>query len=191
MEKIEMEILALANSESQPSSFVVILKERHHNRRLPIVIGSAEAQSIAMALQDITPNRPLTHDLMKASLLALEVTLLEIVIADLVDGVFFAKLVYLKPDGTMLEIDSRTSDALALALRFSCPIFANERVLDEAAIAVEEPSDDFFAAQPVPDSPLSTYSTADLKQMLEDALAGENYERAAEIRDELKRRNDR
>ncbi len=190
MEKIEMDILALANSETQPNSFVVILKEKHNNRRLPVVIGGFEAQAIALALQDIKPNRPMTHDLFKESLVAMEIYLLEVIISSLQEGIFYATLTYMKPDGSTLDVDSRTSDALALAVRFGCPIYANAAVLDEAAISVEEEAEE-IAGEPSelrPDAPLSSYSNKDLEHLLEEALGNEDYERAAEIRDELKSR---
>ncbi|MFN7120176.1 MAG: bifunctional nuclease domain-containing protein [Saprospiraceae bacterium] len=191
-----MDILALANSETQPNSFVVILKEKLGNRRLPVVIGGFEAQAIALALQDIKPNRPMTHDLFKESLVALNVYLLEILISELREGVFYATLVYLKPDGSTLDVDSRTSDALALAVRFGCPIYANAYVLEEAAIAVEEEDDDealeaTLRAATDPDAPLSSFSSIDLEQQLNDALSNEDYERAAEIRDELRNRKEK
>lgn len=189
MEKIEMDILALANSETQPNSFVIILKEKYGKRRLPVVIGGFEAQAIALALQDITPNRPMTHDLFKESLVALEVYLLEALISNLQEGVFYSTLVYLKPEGSTLEVDSRTSDALALAVRFGCPIYANATVLEEAAIAVEEEEDQEVALLDSEKEPLlSSFSSQELEQLLSESLASENYERAAEIRDELKNR---
>ncbi len=191
MEKIEMDILALANSETQPNSFVVILKEKYGNRRLPVVIGGFEAQAIALALQDIKPNRPMTHDLFKESLSALDVRLLEAIISNLREGIFYANLTYLRPDGTTLDVDSRTSDALALAVRFGCPIYADATVLDEAAIAVEEGEEEGMEAPtPSPDQPLSSYKITDLQKLLEDALEKEDYERAAEIRDEIQSRSD-
>jgi hypothetical protein len=193
MEKIEMEILALANSETQPNSFVVILKEKEGNRRLPVVIGGFEAQAIALALQDIKPNRPMTHDLFRNSLNALDVQLLEAIISNLQEGIFYANLMYLRPDGTTLDVDSRTSDALALAVRFGCPIYADASVLDEAAIAVEEGEEEGIemeTAKPSPDQPLSSYRITDLQKLLEDALEKEDYERAAEIRDEIQSRSD-
>ena len=191
MEKIEMDILALANSETQPNSFVVILKEKYGNRRLPVVIGGFEAQAIALALQDIKPNRPMTHDLFKESLVALEVYLMEAIISNLQEGIFYATLVYMKPDGATMEVDSRTSDALALAVRFGCSIYANASVLDEAAIAVEDEDSDEEVPMPAPGSPLSTYTTTDLEKLLEDALSKEDYEKAAEIRDEIKSRTEK
>ncbi len=186
-----MDILALANSETQPNSFVVILKEKYGNRRLPVVIGGFEAQAIALALQDIKPNRPMTHDLFKESLVALEVYLMEAIISNLQEGIFYATLVYMKPDGATMEVDSRTSDALALAVRFGCSIYANASVLDEAAIAVEEEGSDEEIPMPAPGSPLSTYTTTDLEKLLEDALSKEDYEKAAEIRDEIKSRTEK
>lgn len=186
-----MDILALVNSETQPNSFVVILKEKFDNRRLPVVIGGFEAQAIALALQDIKPNRPMTHDLFKESLVSLEVYLLEIIISSLQEGIFYATLVYIKPDGSTLEVDSRTSDAIALAVRFGCPIFANASVLDEAAIAVEDEEDELVgeaSSTPRPGSPLSSYSTRDLEKLLDEALSSEEYEKAAKIRDELNNR---
>lgn len=186
-----MDILALANSETQPNSFVVILKEKYGNRRLPVVIGGFEAQAIALALQDIKPNRPMTHDLFKESLSALDVRLLEAIISNLREGIFYANLTYLRPDGTTLDVDSRTSDALALAVRFGCPIYADATVLDEAAIAVEEGEEEGMEAPtPSPDQPLSSYKITDLQKLLEDALEKEDYERAAEIRDEIQSRSD-
>lgn len=191
-----MDILALANSETQPNSFVIILKEKFGNRRLPVVIGGFEAQAIALALQDIKPNRPMTHDLFKESLVALNVYLLEAQISELREGVFYATLVYLRPDGSTLDVDSRTSDALALAVRFGCPIYADATVLEEAAIAVEEEDEDealeaTLRSTTDPNAPLSSYSSIDLEQLLNDALANENYERAAEIRDELRNRKEK
>lgn len=192
-----MDILALANSETQPNSFVIILKEKLGNRRLPVVIGGFEAQAIALALQDIKPNRPMTHDLFKESLVALDVYLLEALISELREGVFYANLVYLKPDGATLDVDSRTSDALAMAVRFGCPIYANASVLEEAAIAVEEEEEEDEALEATlravtdPNAPLSSYSSGDLEQQLNDALSNEDYERAAEIRDELRNRKEK
>lgn len=187
-----MEILALANSETQPNSFVVILKEKEGNRRLPVVIGGFEAQAIALSLQDIKPNRPMTHDLFKESLVSLDVFLTEAVISNLQEGIFYATLIYLKPDGSKLDVDSRTSDALALAVRFGCPIYADADVLDEAAIAVEEGEEEEKPAPlPKTDAPLSSYKINDLQKLLEDALGKEDYERAAEIRDEIQSRSER
>lgn len=185
MDKIKLIIAAIANSESQPNSFVVILKEEMGNRRLPIVIGGFEAQAIAIAVEGIKPNRPLTHDLFKNSLTSLGIQLKEVLVSDLKGGIFYATLFYLQPDGSIVELDARTSDAIALAIRFQCPIYAMAFILDEAGIALEEPSEDQL---PDKEEVLTEYSSSDLERMLNDALENENYEKAAEIRDELNRR---
>jgi bifunctional DNase/RNase len=191
MERVELNIIALANSESQPNSFVVILKEETGERRLPVVIGGFEAQAIAIAIENIKPNRPLTHDLFKNTLVTLGIDLEEIVISDLKHGIFYATLVCRKADGSIVELDSRTSDALALAVRFGCPIYAYEFILGEAGIALENAEEESVAppAKPTaPEAPLTKFTTEDLQKKLDEALNQENYERAAQIRDELKRR---
>jgi bifunctional DNase/RNase len=180
-----MQIVAIANSESQPNSFVVVLKETNGNRRLPVVVGGFEAQAIAIAVESIQPNRPLTHDLFKTTLIAMGANLLEVIIAELKEGVFFASLVCQKENGEIVDLDSRTSDAIALAVRFGCPIYANGEILDEAGIALEEPSIKPLAARKIS---LEDNSLEQLKQQLDEALSNEDYERAAAIRDELRRR---
>lgn len=193
MEKKELNIVALANSESQPNSFVVVLKEESGERRLPVVIGGFEAQAIAIAIENIRPNRPLTHDLFKNALVTLGIDLVEIVISNLKHGIFYATLVCKQTDGTVVELDSRTSDALALAVRFGCPIFAYEFILSEAGIVLEGTGED---QTPIPQTSTKTepeslkkFSIEDLQKELDEALTKENYERAAQIRDELKRRD--
>ncbi len=191
MKKKELNIIALANSESQPNSFVVILKEEAGTRRLPVVIGGFEAQAIAIAIENIQPNRPLTHDLFKNALIAIGVDLKEIVISDLKNNIFYATLFFEHPDGSIVELDSRTSDALALAIRFGCPIFANESILDKAGIELENedtPTETTTRDQPIEEQSLTSLTEEELKELLEKALSGENYERAADIRDEIKRR---
>lgn len=191
MKKQELNIIALANSESQPNSFVVILKEESGTRRLPVVIGGFEAQAIAIAIENIQPNRPLTHDLFKNTLVSIGVDLKEIIISDLKNNVFYASLILEQADGTVVELDSRTSDAIALAIRFGCPIFAYEQILDKAGIELDEQTSNIEKENKAVelDHPLSKYALNDLTKMLNDALNGEDYERAAQIRDELKRRN--
>ena len=162
-------------------------------RRLPIVIGGFEAQAIALAVEGIQPNRPLTHDLFRNTLQQIGVDLKEIVISDLRQGIFFATLICQIADGSFVELDSRTSDALALAVRFSCPIYTYPFILDRAGVAWEPQSGEPAAAQaaaaaPKPGQPLGSYSDEDLKKLLDAALNEENYERAAEIRDEMQRR---
>lgn len=196
MKKIGLEIVALSHSVSQSHNYAVVLGEEDGKRRLPIVIGSYEAQAIAVAMERMTPNRPLTHDLFRNALETFEIELKEVVINNLLDGIFYARLVCIK-DGEFIEIDSRTSDALALAVRFDCPIYTYEFILDAAGIVMddeedeedlvlEEVGDDEEDEEP---SSLGAYSTEALNKMLEEVLADENYERAAEIRDELRRRN--
>lgn len=195
MKKIELDIVALSHSVTQSHNYAVVLGEQEGSRRLPIVIGGFEAQAIAVAMERMTPNRPLTHDLFKNALDTFEIELKEVVINNLLDGIFYARLVCMK-DGEMIEIDSRTSDALAMAVRFDCPIFTYEFILDAAGVILEEPEE--VASQPSSSTKakkkksksnsLSQYSDEDLDKMLSEVLGEEDYERAAEIRDEIKRR---
>lgn len=187
MQKIEMSIAALANSEPQSNNFIVILKENSGDRRLPVVIGGFEAQAIAIAIESIRPSRPLSHDLFKNVLDQLEVNLDEVIISDLRNNIFYATLVCRKWDGTQLEIDSRTSDAIALAVRFGCPIYAYDFILDEAGVIVENEAAN-EADRPIEQSSqIKGKSMEELRSMLEKALEKEDYETAAKIRDELKR----
>lgn len=184
-----MSIVALAQSETQSNSFIVLLKEETGGRRLPIVIGGFEAQAIALAVEGIQPNRPLTHDLFKNTLQQIGVNLKEIVISDLRQGIFYATLVCQVQNGNVVELDSRTSDALALAVRFSCPIYTYSSILDRAGVTWQaEGAEGEPAVAPAEDQPLRTYSVEELESLLEKALGEENYERAAEIRDEIQRR---
>ena len=137
MKKIELEIVALSHSITQTHSYAVVLGEVNGLRRLPIVIGGFEAQAIAVALEKMQPSRPLTHDLMKNFMTGFNIELHEIIICDLQEGIFYSKLVCSSEKDT-LEIDSRTSDALALAVRFGCPIYTYENILDSAGILMEE-----------------------------------------------------
>jgi len=195
MKKIELDIVALSHSVTQSHNYAVVLGEQEGSRRLPIVIGGFEAQAIAVAMERMTPNRPLTHDLFKNALDTFEIELKEVVINNLLDGIFYARLICMK-GGEMIEIDSRTSDALAMAVRFNCPIFTYEFILDAAGVILEEPEE--AVAQPsssskkkkkkIKSNSLSQYSDEDLGKMLGEVLGEEDYERAAEIRDEIKRR---
>jgi len=201
MKKIELDIVALSHSVTQSHNYAVVLGEQHGSRRLPIVIGGFEAQAIAVAMERMNPNRPLTHDLFKNALETFDVELKEVVINNLLDGIFYARLVCLK-DGKIVEIDSRTSDALALAVRFDCPIYTYEFILDAAGVILEDPEEgegeEGASVEPAEpkrkrkkagkDTALSQYSEEDLTKMLSDVLSDEDYERAAEIRDELNKR---
>jgi bifunctional DNase/RNase len=194
MKKIELDIVALSHSVAQSHNYAVVLGEKEGSRRLPIVIGGFEAQAIAVAMEGMTPNRPLTHDLFKNTLETFKVDLQEIVINNLLDGIFYARLVCMQ-DGERIEVDSRTSDALAMAVRFQCPIYTYEFILDAAGIILEEDdeeevgytTDEEVESARTSDS-LSSFSIDALQKMLEEVLEEENYERAAKIRDEIDRR---
>ncbi len=195
MKKIELDIVALSHSVTQSHNYAVVLGEMEGVRRLPIVIGGAEAQSIAIAMERMTPNRPLTHDLLKNTMLTFNVELKEVVINNLHEGVFYARLVCIK-DGDEVEVDSRTSDALALAVRFGCPIFTYEFILEAAGVVLEE-EDEQEEQKPAKrkrkkkgKTPMTERSIEELNTMLEEVLAKEDYEKAAKIRDELNRRQE-
>lgn len=193
MKKIELDIVALSHSVTQSHNYAVVLGEQNGSRRLPIVIGGFEAQAIAVAMERMTPNRPLTHDLFKNALETFGVELQEVIINKLVDGIFYARLICFR-NGEMVEIDSRTSDALAMAVRFNCPIFTYDFILDAAGVILEDTEEKPKASRrkrskkPKAGTTLKQYSVEDLSKMLDDVLAEEDYERAAEIRDEIKRR---
>lgn len=190
MNKVELQIVALSHSMTQSQNYAVVLGEKEGARRLPIVIGGFEAQAIAVAMEKLSPNRPLTHDLLKNAFDAFGIDLREIVISNLVDGIFYSKLVCDR-DGEIIEIDSRTSDAIALAVRYDCPIYTHEFILEAAGVILEEPD---AADRPKKKEPkkkkedLSTLSLDDLQSMLDEALGNEDYEKAAKIRDELNHR---
>jgi bifunctional DNase/RNase len=191
MKKIELDIVALSHSVTQSHNYAVVLGEHNGARRLPIVIGGFEAQAIAVAMERMTPNRPLTHDLFKNALDIFQIGLKEVVINNLLDGIFYARLIC-ERDGEIIEIDSRTSDALAMAVRFNCPIFTYEFILETAGVVLEEPEEGVPAPRKAPvrksQSSLTSYSTEELSKMLEEVLGKEDYEQAAKIRDEINRR---
>ena len=193
MKKIELEIVALSHSITQTHSYAVVLGEINGLRRLPIVIGGFEAQAIAVALERMQPSRPLTHDLMKNFMHAFNVELMEIIINDLQEGIFYSKLVCVSEHDTV-EIDSRTSDALALAVRFGCPIYTYENILENAGILMEDEKNQKKSEIPVLDPSsislrdLGKLSVLELEKLLSEVLEQEDYIRAIEIRDELKKR---
>ncbi|MFI5187226.1 MAG: bifunctional nuclease family protein [Chitinophagales bacterium] len=198
MKKIELEIVALSHSITQTHSYAVVLGEVNGLRRLPIVIGGFEAQAIAVALEKMQPSRPLTHDLMKNFMNAFAVELNEIIINDLQEGIFFSKLVCSTEHDTV-EIDSRTSDALALAVRFGCPIYTYENILESAGIMMEETSGKKKKAsqgEVVEDvrtgnEDLKAMSMEELNILLNEVLESEDYIRAIAIRDEINSRKKR
>lgn len=196
-----MEILGLSSSQSQSGSFALVLGEKPGKRRLPIIIGMFEAQAIAIEIEKIIPNRPMTHDLFKSFAGSFNFTIKEIIISDLKEGVFFAKIVC-ENDNKFIEIDSRPSDAIAIGLRFNAPIYTYEAILSEAGIELsdeeeEEPDiqKELAQIQPKKDKPttspeeLKDVSVDKLKEMLDKAIEQEDYEKAAKIRDEINKRN--
>jgi bifunctional DNase/RNase len=194
MKKIELEIVALSHSITQTHSYAVVLGEVAGLRRLPIVIGGFEAQAIAVALEKMQPSRPLTHDLMKNFMTAFAIELHEIVISDLQEGIFYSKLVC-SSDNDTIEIDSRTSDALALAVRFGCPVYTYEHILESAGILMEDAGatkkgkrTPATVEEESGSSDLKAMSLDDLETLLNDVLEQEDYIRAIAIRDEIKNR---
>ncbi len=198
MDKIKLEILGLSPSQSQSGSFALVLGEEYGNRRLPIIIGMFEAQAIAIEIEKIVPNRPMTHDLFKQFAEKFKFTVREIMISDLREGIFFAKIVC--SDGVRETIiDARPSDAIAIGIRFSVPIYTNESILSEAGITASGSEEDEDQEELVQSSnrpsnrsfsdQLKNASAEELQRMLDEALGNEEYERAAKIRDEMSKRN--
>jgi uncharacterized protein len=202
MKKVKLDIVGLSYSQTQSGAYALVLGEVNGRRRLPIIIGAFEAQAIAIEIEKMTPTRPLTHDLFKSFAQAYQIDVTEIIIYNLVDGVFFAKLIC--TDGqTTQEIDARTSDAIALAVRFNAVIYTYEFILSSAGIVIEgndflflenmEPitkehsSEDMQTS--IPGSGYQSLTIEELQQKLEEALAEEAYEKAARIRDEIAKRN--
>jgi uncharacterized protein len=196
---IELEILGLSSNHSQSGSFTLVMGEIGGSRRLPIVIGMFEAQAIAIEIEKIIPNRPMTHDLFKSFSSNFNFSIDHILISDMREGVFYAKLVC-KNAAKTVEIDTRPSDAIAIAVRFDAPIFCVSKVMSEASIEFNEeeekkdPQKQVKSAKTAAASPRSTDSLKDfsldkLNQMLDKAIINEDYEKAARIRDEINRRN--
>ena len=197
MKKIELEIVALSHSITQTHSYAVVLGEVNGLRRLPIVIGGFEAQAIAVALERMQPSRPLTHDLMKNFMMAFNVELHEVIICDLQEGIFYSKLLCSNENDTV-EIDSRTSDALALAVRFGCPIYTYENILENAGILMEDTGTKkkkAVVSSTSEDSSthedLKNLSLEELNTLLNDVLEQEDYIRAIAIRDEINSRRNK
>ena len=204
MDKIRLEILGLSSSQSQSGSFALVLGEVKGSRRLPIIIGMFEAQAIAIEIEKITPNRPMTHDLFVKFAEVFEYTVQEVIIYDLKEGIFYAKLIC-TGDNQIKEIDARPSDAIAIGLRFGAPIYTSEKILSEAGIILNESEEEESdaggdeaeetpaesAAMPVrsKQTRIEDISSEQLKVMLDEAIKQEDYERAAKIRDELGKRN--
>jgi len=200
MKKIKLDIVGLSYSQTQSGAYALVLGEISGRRRLPIIIGSFEAQAIAIEIEKMTPSRPLTHDLFKSFADAYHINVQEIIIYNLVDGIFYSKLICSDGKKT-IEIDARTSDAIAVAVRFDCPIYTYEFILSTAGIVIE--GNDFVYLENINETPeektvtspsgaspagFTSLSTDELKSKLQEALADEAYEKAAKIRDELNKR---
>jgi bifunctional DNase/RNase len=195
VKKLKLEIVGLSYSQTQTGAYALVLGEAKGKRRLPIIIGGFEAQAIAIELEKMTPSRPLTHDLFKSFAETFNILVNEVIIYNLVEGIFFAKLIC--NDGSRdVEIDARTSDAIALAVRFDCPIYTYEFILSSAGIILEDQTataDTVKGAEEVAvenrdNGEFGSRSTEELQEMLSQALSDEEYERASKIRDELNQR---
>jgi bifunctional DNase/RNase len=191
MDKIKLEIIGMSYSQSQSGAYALILGETEGKRRLPIIIGGFEAQAIAIELEKMKPSRPLTHDLFKRFADTFGIALKEVVINKFIEGVFHAELVC--HDGSKdYRIDARTSDAVALALRFQCPIYTNEKIMSAAGIIVDEKAEAKPVKEKKPEegqkSTLEHFTSSELKEMLQKAVENEEYEEASKIRDEMNRR---
>lgn len=182
MENIEMQIVALSSSESSPGNFVIVLESIGEKRKLGIIIGQPEAQSIAVRLERMALPRPLTHDTFLSTIQTLGATLKAISIHSFTDGIFYAKLILKNNTGEEVQVDCRPSDALALAVRFECPIYSNQTVLSEASLYEKDDR------QTLLKSSLAEYSLDELQSLLNSLLAKEDYESASRIRDMIRKR---
>ncbi len=194
MKKIELEIVTLSHSISQSHNYAVVLGEMEGTRKLPIVIGSFEAQAIAVAMEKMNPNRPLTHDLFKNTLDTFDIEIKEMIINNLLDGIFYARLIC-SHNGESVEIDSRTSDAIAMAVRANCPIYTFDFILESAGVILEDSEEKPVSASPSArkerqSNTFNQYSMEALNKMLDEVLAEEDYEKAAKIRDEINKRKE-
>jgi bifunctional DNase/RNase len=188
MNKIKLDIAGLSYSQTQSGAYALVLMESGGNRQLPIIIGSFEAQAIAIELEKMTPTRPLTHDLFKSFAKSFSIKVIEVVIYNLHEGIFYAKLICEK-DGFTSEIDARTSDAIAIGVRFKCPIYTFESILSSAGVILDENDfreNDFDAEED--ESVIDNYSISELETQLNDALESEDYELASKLRDEINKR---
>jgi bifunctional DNase/RNase len=196
MKKIKLDIIGLSYSQTQSGAYALLLNESKGKRRLPIIIGGFEAQAIAIEMENMKPSRPLTHDLFKNFAETFDIKLNEVIIYNLVEGIFYAKLICAR-DNNEVEIDARTSDAIALAVRFNCPVYTYEFILNSAGIIIDED----MAKEASKESVVSTLKESpkaeedyrkktpdELKDLLQKALEREDYERASKIRDEINRR---
>lgn len=196
MKKIKLSVLGISYSQTQSGAYALVLAEEGGDRRLPIIIGGFEAQAIVIKLENLNPPRPLTHDLLRNFSELMKTELQEVFIHKLEEGVFYSQLVF-KKNGEEMIMDSRTSDAVALALRFSCPIYISSDIMDKAGIVIKDTEyEDVEGAAgrqgPAPEAPspsdLAGLSLPELKIKMDEAAKAEDYERAASIKNEIDRR---
>lgn len=199
MKKIELQILGISSGHSN-ASYTIILEEKGGERKLPVVIGAFEAQAIAIQIEKIVPPRPMTHDLFKSLATSFNIKAQEVIIHKLHEGVFYANIICRDSKNKVHEIDGRTSDAIALALRFNCPIYTYESIMQEAGVILSEPGEGEFKTQQSMGSQqqsktgkkqvenLEELSLEKLKKKLDEAIKVENYIQAAKMRDEIKKR---
>lgn len=197
MEKLQLDIVGLSYSQTQSGAYALVLSETEGNRRLPIIIGGFEAQAIAIELEGMAPSRPLTHDLFKTFALEFDIVISEVLIYNLVEGIFFAKLIC-SCNGKEVEIDSRTSDAIALAVRFNCPIYTYEFILGSAGIILDEDESDADVREEeisledlAQSGGVESLTDDELNEELQSAITNENYERASEIKAEIDKRKNK
>ena len=193
MEKVKLEIVGLSYSQTQSGAYALVLSEVEGNRRLPIIIGGFEAQAIAIELEKMAPTRPLTHDLFKNFATTFDIEVQEVIIYKLVEGIFYSKLICVR-EGETVEIDARTSDAIAIGVRFDCAVYTYESILSSAGILLDETSmdDDEMVVENVEEEvakdTLETISNEELQNRLNQAIDNEDYELASKIRDEINKR---
>lgn len=194
MDKIKLEIAGLSYSQSQSGAYALVLAETGGKRQLPIIIGGFEAQAIAIELEKMVPTRPLTHDLFKQFAISFSIKITEIVIYNLQEGIFYSKIVC-EHNGVYTEIDARTSDAIAIGVRFNCPIFTFESILSSAGIVLDESNElsNELAIEQETEEPQSNslvdLSSEELEDQLNAAIDNEDYELASKIRDEINKRS--
>jgi len=196
MKRVKLKVLGISYSQTQSGAYALILVEENGERRVPIIIGGFEAQAIVIKLENLEPPRPLTHDLFRSFATEFNITIIEVMIYKLEEGVFYSRLLCNNGEKE-LSIDSRTSDAVALALRFGCPIYITEEILEKAGITIT-PAEAETSAEADPDNLFETgnskydnYSDEELYKMIDEAVKTEDYERAASIRDEIDKRKKR
>ncbi len=193
MKRVKLKVMGISYSQTQSGAYALILIEENGDRRIPIIIGGFEAQAIVIKLENLDPPRPLTHDLFKKFADEFNISVIEVMIYKLEEGVFFSKLVCNNGEKEY-SIDSRTSDAVALALRFGCPIYITEEILNKAGITVNPTDSEISSVNEVesffePDkTKYDTYSDEELYKMIDEAIKTEDYERAASVRDEIEKR---